>query len=249
MTTNTIQISTGNFHEFFLFKYPIEIGKSKVIRKRVERKTIQEEEINEQSAINSSSRARNKLKRLTIGNLHNTKERLKFVTLTFKDEIEDIDVANYHFKKFRQRVSYKIGKNLQYIAVPEIQEKRAKRTGKKVWHYHLLTFNLPYLPHRDLVKQWGNRSEIQEVRKELNSVKYLTKYLSKSYREPTLKYKKRYYQAVANQPIHIQNQETAVYHLSLFAGMTPTSDELMKPLISHDGKIIQQVRKLEYVRN
>ena len=67
---------------------------------------------------------------------------ISFITLTYKDEVEDInraytDLSNY--LKLCKRHLKKENKELKYIAVPEIQRKRATRTGKYVIHFHLIT--------------------------------------------------------------------------------------------------------------
>jgi hypothetical protein len=67
---------------------------------------------------------------------------ISFITLTYKDEVEDIDRAYTdlsNYLKLCKRHLKKEGKELQYIAVPEIQRKRATKTGKYVIHFHLIT--------------------------------------------------------------------------------------------------------------
>ena len=67
---------------------------------------------------------------------------ISFITLTYKDEIEDIDRAYKdlsNYLKLCKRYMKEEGKELQYIAVPEIQRKRATKTGKYVIHFHLIT--------------------------------------------------------------------------------------------------------------
>lgn len=62
----------------------------------------------------------------------------KFLTLTFADNLTDIDKANYQFKKFIERLKYRYSSiELKYIAVIEFQKRGAV-------HYHLLN-NLPYI--------------------------------------------------------------------------------------------------------
>ena len=65
-----------------------------------------------------------------------------FITLTYKEEIEDIDQAYKdlsNYLKLCKRNLAKEGKELYYIAVPEIQNKRAQRTGKYVIHFHIIS--------------------------------------------------------------------------------------------------------------
>lgn len=54
-----------------------------------------------------------------------------FITLTFKDNVTDLDIANYEFRKYTQKVK-RVFKDFKYIGVPEFQKRGAV-------HYHILT--------------------------------------------------------------------------------------------------------------
>ena len=54
-----------------------------------------------------------------------------FITLTFEENLKDIDVANQKFKSWRTKIK-SIFKDFKYICVPEFQKRGAV-------HYHLLT--------------------------------------------------------------------------------------------------------------
>lgn len=79
---------------------------------------------------------------------HNGKRQtLKFFTCTFRNDIKDMSAANKELKRFIQRLNYhftgdKDAAFLQYLAVPELQTEN----DRDVWHYHILFFNLPFLP-------------------------------------------------------------------------------------------------------
>lgn len=77
----------------------------------------------------------------------------KFLTLTFKDNVQDLEWANDQFKKFIQRLNYHVtGEKkavIKYVVVVEFQKRGAV-------HYHTLFFNLPYVPHDELEKVWGH---------------------------------------------------------------------------------------------
>lgn len=73
------------------------------------------------------------------------KQSFKFFTCTFKEEIKDLERANKEFKKFIQRLNYFFTDKeqfLEYVAVPELQ----LENDRGVWHYHVLFFNLPFIP-------------------------------------------------------------------------------------------------------
>jgi hypothetical protein len=75
----------------------------------------------------------------------------KFLTLTFKEEIQELKEANILFKNFIKRMNYYVNKNklmkekIKYIAVAEIQPDRAESTNKEVWHFHVLLLNVPVI--------------------------------------------------------------------------------------------------------
>lgn len=91
----------------------------------------------ENNRIKSIRRARN-----TVLRVINCNPELKtFITLTFKDNVLDLDTANREFKKFAQRVNYALSVgamhtldnlNFKYVSVIEFQKRGAV-------HYHLLS--------------------------------------------------------------------------------------------------------------
>lgn len=99
----------------------------------------------------------------------------KFVTLTFRNHISDVEQANYIFKKFIQRYKYQVDKDIQYIAIWE-------RTKRNRIHYHLVIFNLRYISANYLSQIWGQGfvkiNNIAHVEKE-NVGRYIAKYFSK----------------------------------------------------------------------
>jgi len=93
--------------------------------------------------LNSATRARKEVRYCVNANIDVLgKDSAKFLTLTFKEDIRDQRIANRLFSKFIQRVNYHLGKRTKYLAVVEFQDK--KRKG--VIHYHVIFFNVPYLP-------------------------------------------------------------------------------------------------------
>lgn len=82
----------------------------------------------------------------------NFSHRFTFMTLTFKDNLQNIDYANYVFKIFIKRLKYYLKKKfntfeLKYIAVPELQKRGSI-------HFHLITNLPPYMKYIDLIKMW-----------------------------------------------------------------------------------------------
>ncbi|MBC1227214.1 hypothetical protein HBP99_07125 [Listeria booriae] len=115
----------------------------------------------------------------------------KFLTLTFRDNITDIEVANNLFNKFIKRLKYYLKEKFQksilkYIATWEIQEKRKETTGLGVIHYHIILFSFPYINANKLETIWNHgfikinkiKSSVTPERVGLYISKYFTKNLS-----------------------------------------------------------------------
>lgn len=108
----------------------------------------------------SISRAGKNIKRSINANVGKWGPELpKFLTLTFRDDIRDFKAANYEFKKFHQRLSYRIGYKLMYIVVVQFQDGERKggiKGGRGgVIHFHVVLYNMPFIPANDLSKIWG----------------------------------------------------------------------------------------------
>jgi len=117
-----------------------------------------------------------------------------FATLTFKENIEDLKLANNIFKNFLKRLNYKLDTSLRYICVPEIQYERQQKYGVAVWHFHVVFFNLPFLPFWEFQETWGQGWTRIEGIDEIRSMgAYLAKYLQKSLMERKLFGRKAYF--------------------------------------------------------
>lgn len=143
--------------------------------------------------LNKSYKNTSELKEIDIKNINRTKiqfQRLiqcnlnqfkSFVTLTFKDNIINVDEANKKFATWRTKVK-SVYKEFAYICVPEFQKRGAV-------HYHLLT-NLDInnskiiIPQKDKkamydIKYWSyGFSSVFSVNN-INVIGYMTKYMTK----------------------------------------------------------------------
>jgi len=72
----------------------------------------------------------------------------KFITLTFKDNITDLKIANNEFNLFIKRLKYKIRSDFKYLAVIEFQKRGAV-------HYHMLS-DLNYIKKLEFAEIWKN---------------------------------------------------------------------------------------------
>lgn len=117
--------------------------------------------------------------RRDIRNIVNTNFRdgSKFLTLTFRDNVVDVDQANNEFKCFIDRVNYHVFKTkkrvLKYTVVPETQSRGAI-------HFHVICYNLPYVDVNWLADIWGNGFiKLNKIGHVDNVGAYICKYLSK----------------------------------------------------------------------
>jgi hypothetical protein len=100
-------------------------------------------------------RAKKNLRRLINANIgqYGKEFTAKFLTLTFRENIKDLDKANYEFKKFIKRLNYHcFGTKktiLKYTCVVEFQKRGAI-------HYHVIIYNMPYVKANDISNVWGN---------------------------------------------------------------------------------------------
>ncbi|WP_432663183.1 hypothetical protein R9X47_21720 [Wukongibacter baidiensis] len=116
----------------------------------------------------------------TIPDLHGEIQRPKFWTLTFAENVTDMETANEEFTKFNKRLSwylYGVRKNvLKYICIPEFQKRGAI-------HFHILYFNLPYIKQDKFQKIWGKGfTFVKGVSKKediMDFASYVAKYINK----------------------------------------------------------------------
>lgn len=95
----------------------------------------------------------------------------KFITLTFAENVKDLDEANKQFKQFIQRMRYRYGEFKYGIAV-EFQERGAV-------HYHMIS-NLPYIPKKKLAEIWRQGIvRINAIDHVDNVGAYISKYMTK----------------------------------------------------------------------
>ena len=125
-------------------------------------------------------RAKKDLRRLINANVgqYGKEYIAKFLTLTFKENVKDLDKANYEFKKFIQRLNYYcfgVKKNkLKYTCVVEFQERGAI-------HYHVIIYNMPYIKANDIANVWGNGFiKINKIDDVNNVGAYVSEYLGQA---------------------------------------------------------------------
>lgn len=101
----------------------------------------------------------------------------KFVTLTFKENLTDIDEAKRRFKVFVRTLNRRRKKenkeNLKYIYVVEFQERGAV-------HFHCVFFNMGFMKNEELQKIWGQGfTKVNRIKDVDNVGAYVVKYMQK----------------------------------------------------------------------
>lgn len=98
------------------------------------RGTQQDEKTQELYRQQSAIRAGSRIRELVLAN------NLKYMwTLTYSDEITDAEQVKIDFNNFKRNLNHRTGKNINYVAVIEIQEERSQKAGKDILHLHFAT--------------------------------------------------------------------------------------------------------------
>lgn len=134
----------------------------------------------------------------------NFDDNTKFMTLTFKENIQDVKYTNVEFKKFIKRLNYYLynekKQKLKYLAVWEKQKRGAI-------HYHIIFFELPFINIDELQRIWGNgfvKINKIDVDSKDNRGRYVSKYFSKDIDEKDYKQKAFFKSLNLKKPIVIR---------------------------------------------
>lgn len=197
-------VRTGSYIEIWEYSKPIfrKGSKDKEIAclsdsTKTKRRTFEElteEEQKERLIRMGKSRLEAKWKLLRLVDT-NYDDKTSFLTLTTKVNIENRELFNDLFKKFINRFNYQVYNTkkrvLKYIAVLERQKRGS-------YHAHILLFDVPFIPHKDLLEMWGHgavRINKVDVDSKQNRGRYVTKYFEKGIGQELLESfgKKAYY--------------------------------------------------------
>lgn len=143
----------------------------------------------------------------------------KFLTLTFEENITDVAEANNEFRQFVKRINYNVFKTkksvFKYTVVPETQQRGAI-------HYHVVCYNLPYVPVEKLGEIWGNGFiKINKIEHVDNVGAYVCKYLSKEECE-SFRGKKCYFNSRnLNKPLEITQEKKVSEVLAHLENLQP----------------------------
>jgi hypothetical protein len=162
-------IISGNVLEFYVYENSIVRGYELNLGTRLGRSVEASDEDKQANRALVLSRAQKRVRRLINANRgHDT----KFITLTFAENLQDLDKANLHFNRFIKRLRYRFGK-FGWLVVPEFQKRGAV-------HYHMVTFGLGYVPNSVLRNIWGHGFvRINRCDDVTNLGAYVCKYMTK----------------------------------------------------------------------
>lgn len=218
---NYKMVISGSMLEFYQFKGQIEFGEKpkRNTLKNPEEKIEKTEDAKKESELSSQRRAKRTIRRLMYCNAwHWFKPSSKPftpipITLTFRENIQNIKEANKHLTIFIRKLNYSVGKNeyeetvnkskksiLKYLGVIEFQKRGAI-------HYHIIFFNLPFMKNiYDRIEElWGHgiinvngkdKGSFKSTNKKVNLNKiidYYIKYITDSVKDKNMFSKKRYF--------------------------------------------------------
>jgi len=180
-------IVSGDIVEFYEYDSPVLIGYEDTKKDSNGREVEANEENKKINRAKALTRARRDLRRLVNSNINKYDIESKFVTLTFSAHVTTFEVANYEFKKFRQRLEYELGFKLKYVVVPEFT-----KIGRI--HFHLVMFNIPFIRNSKLQGIWSNGFiKINKIDSVNNVGAYVCKYITKANTDVRLQGKKCYF--------------------------------------------------------
>jgi len=125
-------VRSGDLVEEYEYQFEPSFKDLKKPRERVKRFTrVSRSEAN----IKASRRSFHRLVRSNLGG--SPKILPILLTLTYSDNVKDIDVSNKMFNNFTKRLRYDLGNEISWISVPEFQKRGAV-------HYHVLLFGVSH---------------------------------------------------------------------------------------------------------
>ena len=188
-------VMSGGFVELLKYRLPLRITR------KINKSDFESYILDKKAP--SISRSRSTLRRLIYSNAGTWRDKngylipIKFLTLTFQENIQDLKTANKYLTKFVQRLNYRFANvmagNLKYVCVPEFQKRGAI-------HYHLVLFNFPFIDRIGLARLracWGDdRIHLVSSRRDIdisNIIGYISKYITKQSDDDRFRHQKRYF--------------------------------------------------------
>lgn len=181
----------------------------------------------------SSRRSKKTFTRLVYANINQWEDlkgkiaRPTFLTLTFAENITNKKQANFEFTKFIKRLTYETTRKktsyLKYIVTVEFQ-------GRGAIHYHVLFFNLPYIPKKKIAQIWKQGFiKIKQAEDVKKTIDYLSKYMAKELSDDRLCGEKSYFCSRGlKKPVVTRNEEKIEFITSLYEKDFEKAEEFRK---------------------
>lgn len=171
-------VKCGDVYEVYDYESPIFTGFESRGGRNYSSSTS--DEVKDENRDKTLKRTRKDIRNIINCNFGKYGEKSKFLTLTFSENIENLEDANKYLKKFIMRLNYRLGISVKYTCVPEIQWERFDKYGVKVWHFHIVLYNLPFVPQKDLMELWGHGFVFINAIDNVDNVgAYICKYITK----------------------------------------------------------------------
>lgn len=159
----------GGYKEIIIYD---NVSNAKNNRKGGRKKGVKSDDVDIENIKRRVHRVKRDIKRLALIN-----RLYRMMTLTFRENIKNVDEADELFKKYVYALKLRGFKDLKYIMVREFQERGAV-------HYHCLISD--YVPHSLAYKVWlqvvGSGS-VNFRRAGIKGIFYLIKYIEKNVEE------------------------------------------------------------------
>lgn len=195
MFYDTKVVYCNNVIEVYQYKTGIASGYKNKVEKTVREQT---DDVKKENFRRSLKRTKTRIRQLI--NTNYVEGRSSFLTLTFKDNMRDYDVAFKYWDLFKKKVEYRFKKKLEYVGVVEFQNKNHEITGRNAIHFHIALFDVDFMEHKILYELWQKTVpggvHIESVGESDNVGAYLTKYMGKEFDDffdNEYKGKKRYF--------------------------------------------------------
>lgn len=137
-------VNCGNIVEIYKYETPIYTGYKNEIEKKYREQTADIKKENLQRSIKRSKR-----RIFELVNTNYVPGRSSFLTVTFKENLTDYDLAFNYWDRFKKKVEYHYKLKLEYCGVVEFQERGAI-------HFHICLFNIPFLEQNKLYELWNS---------------------------------------------------------------------------------------------
>ena len=160
-----------------------------IVGKKRKEKIEPDEERKFEKRKDNAIQAQRNFRRLVGANLSSSP---LLISLTYKENMENITTAYKDHKSFIQALRYEFGKDIKYIAVPEFQKRGAV-------HFHSLFWGLPrevFLKEKEtrhIAEMWGHGFiDVIETDGHGKISSYLAKYMAKAFTDRRLRNQKAY---------------------------------------------------------